>query len=145
MLNHSPKIIQGMATVFTKIIQGEIPCYKVAENEEFFAFLDIRPASKGHTLVVPKVEVDYVFDLNEQTLSGLMLFARTVARAMDRALGTIRTAVIVEGLEVPHAHIHLIPMYADHKNVTLSHPIEVDPEHMEQLARAIHAEWARGE
>ena len=134
-----------MATVFTKIIQGEIPCYKIAENEDYFAFLDIRPASKGHTLVVPKAEVDYLFDLSDETLAGLMLFARTVARAIDRALDTVRTAVIVEGLEVPHAHVHLIPMYTDHKNVTLSRPVSVDAQQMEQLAKAIYAEWARGE
>jgi histidine triad (HIT) family protein len=99
-----------MATIFTKIIRGEIPCYKVAEDERFFAFLDINPLHEGHTLVVPKVETDYVFDLDDETLSGLMIFSKKVASAIEKAVPCQRIGVAVIGLEVPHVHIHLIPM-----------------------------------
>ena len=99
-----------MASIFTKIINGEIPCYKVAEDENFLAFLDIFPLEKGHTLVVPKVEVDYYFDLDDKTLSDLNIFAKKVAHAIGKSVACKRVAVAVLGLEVPHAHIHLIPM-----------------------------------
>lgn len=99
-----------MATIFTKIIQGEIPCYKIAEDDNFLAFLDINPLEKGHTLVIPKKEVDYIFDLDDQTYTGIYLFAKKVAKAIGRAVTCKRVAVAVLGLEVPHAHIHLIPM-----------------------------------
>lgn len=99
-----------MASIFTKIINGEIPCYKVAEDENYFAFLDINPLTKGHTLVVPKKEIDYIFDLDEETLSGLMLFAKRVASKIKDNVECNRVAVMVLGLEVPHAHIHLIPI-----------------------------------
>jgi histidine triad (HIT) family protein len=99
-----------MATIFTKIIRGEIPCHKVAEDEKFFAFLDINPLHEGHTLVVPKIETDYVFDLDDQTLSGLMLFSKKVAAAIEKAVPCKRMGVAIVGLEVPHVHIHLIPM-----------------------------------
>ena len=99
-----------MATIFTRIINGEIPCYKVAEDENYFAFLDINPLHEGHTLVVPKVEKDYVFDLDEKTYSGLMLFSRKVASAIEKAVPCQRIGVAIVGLEVPHVHVHLIPM-----------------------------------
>lgn len=99
-----------MSSIFTKIINGEIPCYKVAEDENYFAFLDINPLSKGHTLVVPKKEIDYIFDLDEEALSGLMLFAKRVASKIKDNVECNRVAVMVLGLEVPHAHIHLIPI-----------------------------------
>ncbi len=99
-----------MATIFSRIIAGEIPCYKVAEDDRFFAFLDINPLKKGHTLVVPKVEVDYLFDLDEEWYLGLMSFARSVAAKIERSVECKRVAVVVLGLEVPHAHIHLIPI-----------------------------------
>jgi histidine triad (HIT) family protein len=99
-----------MATIFTKIIRGEIPCYKVAENDRFFAFLDINPLHEGHTLVVPKAETDYVFDLDDDTLSSLMLFSKKVAAAIEKAVPCIRIGVAIVGLEVPHVHVHLIPM-----------------------------------
>ncbi len=98
-----------MATIFTKIIKGEIPSYKIAEDENFFAFLDINPLTKGHTLVVPKKEVDYLFDADDEILGGIMIFAKKIANAIDKAIPSIRTGVIVIGTEVPHAHIHLIP------------------------------------
>jgi histidine triad (HIT) family protein len=99
-----------MSSIFTKIINGEIPCHKVAESEDYLAFLDINPLVKGHTLVIPKVEVDYIFDLDEETLSGLMLFAKKVAMGMKAAIACNRIGVTVIGLEVPHAHVHLIPI-----------------------------------
>jgi len=99
-----------MATIFTKIINGEIPCYKIAEDENYFAFLDIRPVVKGHTLVVPKKEIDYIFDLHDATLSGMMLFAKKVSAALQQVVPCNRIALMVLGLEVPHAHIHLLPI-----------------------------------
>jgi histidine triad (HIT) family protein len=99
-----------MATIFTRIIRGEIPCHKVAEDDRFFAFLDINPLHEGHTLVVPKAETDYVFDLDDETLSGIMLFSKKVAAALEKAVPCVRIGVAVVGLEVPHVHIHLIPM-----------------------------------
>lgn len=99
-----------MASIFTRIINGEIPCYKVAEDENYFAFLDINPLAKGHVLVVPKIEVDYIFDLEDEVLAGMMVFAKKVAKQIKAKIECNRVAVIVLGLEVPHAHIHLIPM-----------------------------------
>lgn len=99
-----------MATIFSRIIQGEIPCYKIAENDKFFAFLDINPVSKGHTLVVPKKEVDYIFTLGDEELGEMMIFAKKVAAAIEKAMPCKRIGIAVIGLEVPHAHIHLIPI-----------------------------------
>lgn len=114
-----------MATIFSKIIAGEIPCYKVAEDDKNFAFLDINPINKGHVLVVPKTENDYIFNLSDDDYTSLTLFARKVAKAIDKALPCKRVGVAVIGLEVPHAHIHLIPiveekdMYFDKGKLTL--------------------------
>lgn len=99
-----------MASIFSKIISGEIPCYKIAETEDYFAFLDINPVQKGHTLVVPKVEKDYIFDYDPEYYAGLWKFAREIAAAQKKALPCKRIGVAVIGLEVPHAHIHLVPM-----------------------------------
>jgi histidine triad (HIT) family protein len=99
-----------MATIFTKIINGEIPSYKIAEDENYYAFLDISPLKKGHTLVVPKQETDYLFDLEDETLGGMMVFAKKIAKAIDKAIECKRVGVVVLGMEVPHAHIHLIPL-----------------------------------
>ena len=99
-----------MATIFTRIINGEIPCYRIAEDERYFALLDINPLRAGHTLVVPKVETDYIFDLSDDQLSGLILFSKKVAKAIRSAIPCNRIGVAVIGLEVPHVHIHLIPM-----------------------------------
>lgn len=99
-----------MATIFSKIIKGEIPCYKIAENENYLAFLDVNPLSKGHTLVIPKIENDYIFDLDDQMLAGLMLFAKPIAKALDKTMNCKRVGIAVIGLEVPHTHIHLIPI-----------------------------------
>lgn len=129
-----------MASIFTKIIQGEIPCHKIAENETHIAFLDINPVAEGHTLVVPKKEIDYLFDVPDDLLSETMLLSKKIAWALDRALNPIRTGIIVEGLEVPHAHVHLIPIYKKKQPFTLSHSIEVENERMQQLAETISAE-----
>ena len=99
-----------MATIFSRIIAGEIPCYKIAEDENFFAFLDINPMAKGHTLVVPKIEEDYIFNLDDKTLSDMMLFSKKVAKAIEKSVTCLRIGAAVIGLEVPHAHIHLIPI-----------------------------------
>ena len=99
-----------MASIFTKIVNGEIPSYKIAEDENYYAFLDIFPLAKGHTLVIPKKEVDYLFDLDDKILAGLNVFAKRVAKAIDKTIDCKRVGVVVLGLEVPHAHIHLIPL-----------------------------------
>lgn len=99
-----------MASIFTKIIKGDIPCHKIAESENYFAFLDINPWEEGHTLVIPKKEVDYIFDLDNKTYEGLMIFSKKVAHAVEKAVPCKRVGVLVEGLEVPHAHVHLIPI-----------------------------------
>ena len=99
-----------MASIFSRIIQGEIPCYKIAENDKFFAFLDINPLSAGHTLVVPKHETDYIFNIDDEELGQMMVFAKHVAAAIEKAIPCKRIAVAVIGLEVPHAHIHLVPI-----------------------------------
>jgi len=99
-----------MASIFSKIIAGEIPCYKIAETEDFFAFLDINPNAKGHTLCIPKKEVDKIFDLDEDTYNGLMQFSRKIAIAIEKAIPCKRVGISVIGLEVPHVHVHLIPL-----------------------------------
>lgn len=99
-----------MATIFSRIIKGEIPCYKIAENDKFFAFMDINPVAKGHTLVVPKWENDYIFALEDDEIAEMMVFAKKVAKAIEKAIPCKRIGVAVIGLEVPHAHIHLIPI-----------------------------------
>ena len=99
-----------MASIFTRIIKGEIPCYKIAEDENYFAFLDINPLREGHTLVVPKKEIDYVFDLEDKQLAGLILFSKKVAAGIKSAIPCNRIGIAILGLEIPHAHIHLVPM-----------------------------------
>jgi histidine triad (HIT) family protein len=103
-----------MSSIFTKIINGEIPSYKIAEDANYYAFLDINPLAKGHTLVIPKKEIDYIFDVDDQTLGGMMIFAKKVAKAIEKVIPCERIGVTVIGLEVPHAHIHLIPMNGIH-------------------------------
>ncbi len=99
-----------MSTIFTKIVKGEIPCYKIAEDDNYLAFLDINPLAQGHTLVIPKKEVDYIFDVDDQLLGGMMIFSKRVALAIEKAVPCKRVGIAVLGLEVPHAHIHLIPI-----------------------------------
>jgi len=102
-----------MPTLFSRIIQGEIPCYKIAEDEKYYAFLDIHPLTKGHTLIVPKQETDYIFDLDNETLAGLMLFAKKIAIKIKQQVACKRVAIVVLGMEVPHAHMHLIPINSE--------------------------------
>ena len=99
-----------MSTLFSKIIAGDIPSFTIAENEEFFAFLDIHPLTKGHTLVIPKTEVDYIFDLTDDVIGRMMIFAKKIAKAIQKTIPCVRVGVAVVGFEIPHAHIHLIPI-----------------------------------
>lgn len=126
-----------MPSIFSRIIKGEIPSYKLAENEHFFAFLDIRPIAEGHTLIVPKVEIDYLFDLDDQLLKEMMVWSKKVVTAIDEALNPIRTGVIIQGLEVPHAHIHLVPLFKHNQELSLAHPIEVSENRMKEIAKLI--------
>lgn len=124
-------------TIFSKIIAGEIPCYKIAEDERFFAFLDINPMSKGHTLVVPKVEEDYIFRLDDETYAGLALFAKKVALGIEKTVPCTRVGMMVIGLEVPHAHIHLIPIQRE-GDMSLAKPkLKLSPEEMAEIAAEI--------
>jgi len=125
-----------MSSIFTKIIGGEIPCYKVAEDANFFAFLDINPNAKGHTLVVPKKEVNKLFDLDEDTYNGLMRFSRKVAIALEKVVPCKRVGVSVIGLEVPHVHVHLIPLNSM-KNIDFKHKVSLTPAEFEAIAAAI--------
>ena len=123
-----------MATIFSRIIAGEIPCYKIAEDENFFAFLDINPMAKGHTLVVPKIEEDYIFNLNDKTLSDMMLFSKKVAKAIEKSVSCLRIGVAVIGLEVPHAHIHLIPINKE-ADMNFKNPkLKLTAEEMNEIA-----------
>jgi len=126
-----------MATIFTKIINGEIPCHKIAENDTHIAFLDVNPIAEGHTLVVPKKEIDYAFDLPDDLLAETMNFAKRVAAGLDKALKPIRTGVIVEGLEVPHAHIHLVPIYKKTQEVSLRRKVDVSEDRMKEIAESV--------
>jgi len=126
-----------MATLFARIIRGEIPCYKIAEDDNYFAFLDINPLMAGHTLVVPKTETDYIFDLSDDELSGLMLFSKKVALAIEKAIPCVRIGVAVLGLEIPHAHIHLVPMNSM-DDINFRKPkLKFSPEEFSRIARRI--------
>ncbi|MCI9608582.1 MAG: HIT family protein [Muribaculaceae bacterium] len=127
-----------MASIFTRIINGEIPCYKVAEDENHFAFLDINPVSKGHTLVVPKREVSYIFDLSEKEYIDLQLFAKKVAHGLQQAMPCARIGEAVIGLEVPHTHIHLVPITTE-ADMNFSHKLSLPAEEMQQIAERISA------
>lgn len=125
-----------MATIFTKIIKGEIPCYKVAEDESHIAFLDINPNAKGHTLCVPKLEVNRVFDMKEEAYLQLMQFSRKVAIALEKTVPCKRVGVSVIGLEVPHVHVHLIPLN-DMKEMTFQHKVKLTEQQLMELAKSI--------
>ncbi len=126
-----------MASIFSKIIDGEIPSYKVAEDENYYAFLDINPLAEGHTLVVPKKEVDYIFDLDDKTLSGMMVFAKKVAAKIKAMTGCKKVAVVVLGLEVAHAHIHLIPMNSEADVDFHREKLQLTPERFAEIARKL--------
>lgn len=133
-----------MATIFTMIAKGEIPSFKVAENEEFYAFLDINPLAKGHTLVIPKnVEDDYIFHLDEQTYEGLWSFARKVAVALKAAVPCKRVGVAVLGMEVPHTHIHLVPLQSEGDLDFRKEKLKLSPEENQAIADAIFAEYEK--
>jgi histidine triad (HIT) family protein len=126
-----------MATIFSRIIAGEIPCYKVAEDDQFFAFLDIHPLAKGHTLVVPKMEEDYLFNLDDEILQAYILFAKRVAKGMEKAIPCQRIGMAVIGLDVPHAHIHLVPLNKPN-DIDFSKPkLVLSPEEMQNIASSI--------
>ena len=126
-----------MATIFSKIIAGEIPSYKVAEDENYYAFLDINPLAKCHTLVVPKVEVDYIFDLDDEVLAGMVKFAKRVAHKIKEQTGCKKVAMIVLGLEVAHAHIHLIPMNEEKDVDFKREKLKLTPEEFAEIAASI--------
>ena len=126
-----------MASIFTRIIQGEIPCYKVAEDDRYFAFLDINPLTEGHTLVVPKKETDYLFDLDDDTLAGMVLFAKRIAKRIGEKIKCKRVAVVVLGLEVPHAHIHLIPINNEKDVDFHREKLKLSPEEFKRISTMI--------
>ena len=126
-----------MASIFTRIIQGEIPCYKVAEDDRYFASLDINPLTEGHTLVVPKKETDYLFDLDDDTLAGMVLFAKRIAKRIGEKIACKRVAVVVLGLEVPHAHIHLIPINNEKDVDFHREKLKLSPEEFKRISTMI--------
>lgn len=125
-----------MSSIFTKIINGEIPCYKIAENDDFFAFLDINPNAKGHTLVVPKKEVNKLFDLDDMTYLGLMNFSKKVALAIEKSVTCNRVGMTVIGLEVPHVHVHLIPLNSMN-DIDFKHKVNLNEEEFKAIANKI--------
>ena len=128
-----------MASIFTRIIQGEIPCYKIAESEKCFAFLDINPLSKGHTLVIPKQETDYYFELDDDLLAEMQVLSKKIARAIDKVMDCKRVGVVVLGLEVPHAHIHLIPINSLYDTEFSRPKLQLSPEEFGQIAEKIRS------
>lgn len=130
-----------MATIFSKIIAGEIPSYKIAEDEKFFAFLDINPIVKGHTLVIPKQEVNYIFDLQDKDLAEMHIFAKSVAKAIEHVIPCKRIGIAVMGLEVPHAHIHLIPINKESDMVISNPKLKLQGEEFVEIATAINNAW----
>jgi histidine triad (HIT) family protein len=126
-----------MASIFSRLIAGEIPCYKIAENERFFAFLDINPLQEGHTLVIPKQEQDYLFDYDDETIADIMVFAKQIAKALKASIDCQRVAVAVLGLEVPHAHIHLVPIKTEKDMIFTNPKKQFSPEQMQAIAEKI--------
>lgn len=129
-----------MASIFSKIAAGEIPCHKIAENERFFAFLDINPLVEGHTLVIPKQETDYIFDIDDDQLAGLVVFAKQVARGIKNAIPCRKVGMAVYGLEVPHAHIHLVPIEQESDMFFGNEKLRVTPEELAATAAKIRKE-----
>ena len=131
-----------MATIFSRIVAGEIPSYKVADNEQFYAFLDINPLVKGHTLVIPKREVDYFFDLTDEEIGAMQIFAKKVATAIKKAYPCVKVGQAVLGLEVPHAHIHLVPMQSERDMLFTNPKLQLTPEEFKEIAENIQKEIA---
>lgn len=130
-----------MPSIFSRIVAGEIPSYKVAEDDRYYAFLDINPVAEGHTLVIPKHEVDYIFDLDDEEYAGLQMFAKRVAKAIAKAVPCKRVGVAVMGLEVPHAHIHLVPINKESDMNFFADKLSPSPERMREIADAIAAQF----
>ena len=128
-------------TIFSRIVKGEIPSYKCAENEKFYAFLDINPLQKGHTLVIPKREVDYIFDMEDEEIAEFQVFAKRVARAIKKAFPCVKVGQAVLGLEVPHAHIHLVPMQSEKDMIFSNKKLELSKEEFEEIAERIRANF----
>lgn len=129
-----------MATIFSKIVAGELPSYKIAEDDRFFAFLDINPLVKGHTLVVPKKEIDYIFDLEDNDLAAMHIFAKKIALAIEKAIPCKRIGIAVMGLEVPHAHIHLIPIQKESDMIISNPKLNLSKEEFSEIAKKIRTE-----
>lgn len=128
-------------SIFSRIVAGEIPCYKIAEDENYFAFLDINPLQKGHTLVIPKREEDYIFDLSDEEIAGLQVFAKKVAIAIRKAIPCVKVGQCVLGLEVPHAHIHLVPMQSE-ADMRFTNPhLQFTTEEFVEIAESIKAQF----
>jgi len=124
-------------TIFSRIVAGEIPCFKIAEDQNYFAFLDINPMTKGHTLVIPKLEEDYIFRLDDDTIAGLMVFAKKIALAIEKAVPCVRIGIAVLGMEVPHAHIHLVPLQKE-SDLNFKNPkLKLNEEEMQEIADKI--------
>ena len=130
-----------MATIFTKIVNGEIPSYKIFENEHFYSFLDISPMTKGHTLVIPKKEVDYLFDIDDAMLSEMIVLSKKIAKAIEKTVECTRVGVMVVGLEVPHAHIHLIPIQKESDMLFSNPKLQLSGEEFVAIAKAINEAW----
>ena len=130
-----------MATIFSKIVAGEIPSYKVAENEQFYAFLDINPLAKGHTLVIPKREVDYFFDLEDDEIAAMQVFAKRVATAIKEAFPCVKVGQAVLGLEVPHAHIHLVPMQSERDMLFTNPKLQLSSNEFVAIAEKINSKF----
>ena len=126
-----------MATLFSKIVAGEIPSYKIAENEEFYAFLDINPMMKGHTLVIPKAAIDYIFDIDDDVLGRMMVFSKIIAKALKKTIPCTRIGVAVVGLEVPHAHIHLIPIEKESDLLFSKQKLKLSPDEFVSISENI--------
>ena len=126
-----------MASIFSRIVAGEIPCYKVAENDKFFAFLDIAPLAKGHTLVIPKREVDYFYDLEDDELQEMIVFAKSIAKKIQATTACKKVATVVLGLEVPHAHIHLVPMNTENDVDFKKEKLSLTPEEFAEIAKSL--------
>lgn len=127
-------------SIFSRIVAGDIPCYKIAEDENYFAFLDINPLQKGHTLVIPKHEVDYIFDLSDEEIAGLQVFAKKVAIAIRKAIPCVKVGQCVLGLEVPHAHIHLVPMQSEADMHFTNPHLTLTPEEFNEIAESIRTQ-----
>ncbi|NOX47068.1 MAG: HIT family protein [Chlorobi bacterium] len=131
-----------MATIFSKIVNREIPSYKVAENEKFYAFLDINPLAKGHTLVIPKKEVDYIFDLDNETYTELFSFVRKVSAAIEASIDCVRLGMVVYGLDVPHVHVHLVPLQGKGNELNFGNPkVKLSPDEFKGIAERIRTNF----